>query len=203
MKNDWVVLVYRLPTEPSRHRVQVWRKVKAAGAVFLQNSVCILPGGRRHEQEFRRLRQYILSECAGQAYVFRCQHVGTTAVLEGLFNQSRDEEYLELIHRCREFLQEMEEETKAGHFTFAELEENEEDLIKLESWFHKVKKRDFLEASLAKEAERILCECKESLRVFSDRVFAADDGLADAPFEKGKTPATDFDGARSDKNSAK
>jgi DNA-binding transcriptional regulator PaaX len=39
----WFVLVYKLPSEPSRYRASVWRKLKAAGAVYLQNGVAALP----------------------------------------------------------------------------------------------------------------------------------------------------------------
>jgi hypothetical protein len=31
-KTRWLILVYHLPREPSRHRVAVWRKLKALGA---------------------------------------------------------------------------------------------------------------------------------------------------------------------------
>ena len=186
MKNDWLLLVYRVPTEPSKHRVQIWRKVKATGAVFLQNSVCALPATRSHEREFRRLRQYIVEECGGQAYVFLCQHLGPLGVLEPIFNRARDEEYAEIIHRCEEFLQELEEETGSSHFTFAELEENEEDLAKLETWYEKVKKRDLLHASLGPKAEKMLAACRESLALFSNRVFAADNGRTHlGPGERG------------------
>src|ERR687898_1175619 len=49
-RRGWFVLVYKLPAEPTRLRASVWRKLKAAGAVYLQNGVAALPedaaGGR-------------------------------------------------------------------------------------------------------------------------------------------------------------
>jgi hypothetical protein len=36
-RRGWFVLVYKLPPEPTRLRASVWRKLKAAGAVYLQN----------------------------------------------------------------------------------------------------------------------------------------------------------------------
>src|SRR5690349_21065216 len=39
----WVVLVYRVPTEPGSKRVAVWRELKRMGALYLQQCVCILP----------------------------------------------------------------------------------------------------------------------------------------------------------------
>lgn len=175
MAQGWLVLVYRVPSDPSRHRVQIWRKVKAAGAIFLQNSVCVMPAGRNHEQSLRKLRREIEETRGGQAYLFRSEHLGPPGLIEELFNQGRDEEYIEIIHRCEEFLKEIEEETSTEHFTFAELEENEEDLAKLEKWFGKVKKRDFFGAPKGAETARILVVCRDRMAVFSDRVFAADD----------------------------
>ena len=44
MENQsWVLLIYRLPREPSRHRVAVWRKLKDLGALYLQDGVAALP----------------------------------------------------------------------------------------------------------------------------------------------------------------
>ena len=36
---SWLVLAYRVPGETARLRVSVWRRLKAAGAVYLANSV--------------------------------------------------------------------------------------------------------------------------------------------------------------------
>ena len=38
-----MLLVYRLPREPSRHRVAVWRKLRDLGALYLQDGVAALP----------------------------------------------------------------------------------------------------------------------------------------------------------------
>lgn len=39
----WLVLVYKIPAEPTRLRAGVWRKIKNLGAVYLQNAVAALP----------------------------------------------------------------------------------------------------------------------------------------------------------------
>ncbi len=52
-------------------------------------------------------------------------------------------EYFELQEQCQDFLAEIEKETKRQNFSFAEYEENEQDLAKLETWYEKVKQRDF------------------------------------------------------------
>lgn len=182
MKEGWLMLVYRVPSEPSTHRVQIWRKVKALGGLFLQNSVCLIPMNQRHERELRKLEHEIAKESGGQAYFFKCEHVGQPATLENLFNQDRDDEYTELIHRCQEFLAEIEQETKDKHFSFAEMEENEVDLAKLDNWLAKVKKRDFFDAPKREEAESLMSKCHKRFAIFSDQVFkSADSETFDTP----------------------
>jgi hypothetical protein len=39
----WVVLLARVPAEPSRHRVAVWRELRRLGAVAIGQSVWALP----------------------------------------------------------------------------------------------------------------------------------------------------------------
>ena len=40
---SWLLLIYKVPTEPARQRAAVWRRVKALGAVYLQDGVAALP----------------------------------------------------------------------------------------------------------------------------------------------------------------
>ena len=39
----WRLLIYIVPSEPSRKRAYVWRELKKAGAVYLRDGVCALP----------------------------------------------------------------------------------------------------------------------------------------------------------------
>ena len=42
-KTRWLILIYHLPREPSRHWVAVWRKLKGLGALYLQDGTVALP----------------------------------------------------------------------------------------------------------------------------------------------------------------
>ena len=55
----WLMLVYRVPGEPTRLRATVWRRLKAAGAVYLANSVAVLPESAASERALRKLRAEI------------------------------------------------------------------------------------------------------------------------------------------------
>ncbi|MFD0489375.1 Chromate resistance protein ChrB [Saccharopolyspora erythraea] len=41
------MLVIRLPAEPSRHRVAVWRELRKAGALLLGHGTWAIPGRTR------------------------------------------------------------------------------------------------------------------------------------------------------------
>ena len=79
------------------------------------------------------------------------------------FKSDRDEEYREFISKCADFRAEIAKETKARHFAYAEIEENDVDLKKLQSWLVKIRKLDFCRATLAAEAEQRLRDCEALL----------------------------------------
>jgi len=175
---EWFVLVYKLPSEPTRYRASVWRKLKSAGAVYLQNGVATLPADPGGERVMRGVAQEV-RESGGTAHLLRGGSLGDDAALRAIFDGARDDEYREVLERCRDFHAELEKERGAGKFSFAELEENEEDLAKLEARFGKVRARDRFGASLSGEAERAVGACREDLGAFAASVYeAADHGSA-------------------------
>lgn len=171
-------MVYKLPSEPSRYRASVWRKLKAAGAVYLQNGVAALPDDPGGERTMRGVEREIRG-FGGTAHLFRCDSVGDRGEVEGIFNEARDAEYGEVLERCRNFHAELDKERDRGNFNFAELEENEEDLAKLEAWAGKIRARDRFGAPLFEEVEREISACREDLQQFASSVYeAADHGSA-------------------------
>jgi DNA-binding transcriptional regulator PaaX len=55
-KTRWLILIYQLPREPSRHRVAVWRKLKALGALYLQDGAAALPEDAVTREQLERLQ---------------------------------------------------------------------------------------------------------------------------------------------------
>lgn len=172
--SGWLLLVYRVPSEPSRLRAQVWRRLRRLGAVYLQNAVVALPDDPGSERSLLRLQEEITTEMGGTAQVFRAAAIAGEHQVVASMNAARDEEYAEIVSRCADFLAEIDSETAATHFTYAELEENEEDLAKLHGWFDKVAARDRFAARGASDAERRLAECDTALEGFAARVYARD-----------------------------
>ena len=70
------------------------------------------------------------------------------------FQAARNDEYEEIVDRCEDFLQQVKKEYTANHFTYAELEENEVNLVKLRNWFAKVRERDVFGAEGRQAAEQ-------------------------------------------------
>jgi hypothetical protein len=69
---SWMLLVYKVPTEPTSGRVFVWRKLKKLGAILLHDSVWVLPATSRTREQFRWLANEIL-ELKGDATVWESQ----------------------------------------------------------------------------------------------------------------------------------
>jgi hypothetical protein len=91
------------------------------------------------------------------------------------FSAERNEAYQEFISRCADFEAEIAKKGGIGKFTYAEVEENEEDLTKLRAWFEKIVRLDFYSASLRSEAEGRLARCSAVLENYAREVFEAQD----------------------------
>lgn len=166
----WLLLVYRIPSEPTRLRAAVWRRLKSLGAVYLQNSAAALPASENAERALRRLRREIL-EMQGSAVLLSCSALVGEQDVVALFQAARDSEYEEILDKCRDFHVGLEKEYTANHFTYGELEENEVELAKLRNWFGKVAKRDVFGAPAQVTASEALDGCEQALEAYAARVY--------------------------------
>lgn len=173
-EQTWLMLIYKVPAEPNRKRLSIWRKIKALGAVYLQNGVCVLPPVDDHLRRLKMIENEI-AQSGGEAILLNATGFDTAQSdrIVARFTAERDEAYAEFIERCEGFEDEIRRESEAGKFTYAELEENDEDLKKLRTWLEKIRKLDFFEASRGSEAEEKLARCAQLLDSFADQVFEA------------------------------
>jgi DNA-binding transcriptional regulator PaaX len=167
----WLLLVYRVPSEPTRLRAAVWRRLKSLGAIYLQNSAAALPAGVEAERALRRLRSEIL-DMSGTAVLLSCSVLAGEQGVLSAFQAARDDEYEEIVDKCQDFLGQVRKEYDASHFTYAELEENEVDLVKLRNWLAKVRDRDVFGAAGRGAAEQGLAACEQALEDYAARVYA-------------------------------
>jgi hypothetical protein len=169
--DGWLLLVYRVPPEPSRLRAAVWRRLKTLGAIYLQNSAAALPAGVAAERALRKLRAEIL-DMGGTAVLLSCAVLAGADGVHAAFQAARDDEYAEIVDRCEDFLAQVKKEHVASHYTFAELEENEVDLDKLVKWLARVAERDVFGAAGRQAADKALAACAASLEEYAARVYA-------------------------------
>ncbi len=167
----WLLLVYRVPSEPSRLRATVWRRIKSLGAIYLQSSAAALPASVAAERALRKLRSEIL-DMSGTAVLLSCEVVAGEADVRAAFQAARDDEYEEIVDKCADFIAGVDKEYAEKHFSYAELEENEVDLVKLRTWLARVRERDVFGAAGLQQALSSLAECEEKLEAFAARVYA-------------------------------
>jgi len=167
----WLLLVYRVPSEPSRLRATVWRRIKSLGAIYLQSSAAALPASVAAERALRRLRSEIL-DMSGTAVLLSCAVLAGEADIRAQFQAARNDEYEEIVDKCNDFIAGVEKEYTESHFSFAELEENEVDLVKLRTWLARVRERDVFGADGRQQALSSLAECEEKLEAYAARVYA-------------------------------
>ena len=169
---NWLLFLSQLPANPSSLRVNVWRKLRAAGALGLQNGVWLLPENPDQSKFLTDLLEAIQSQGAsGQIFTVTPKDETIEQDIITRFRSDRDEEYTEFLEHSLEFLAEIEKESKKQKFTFAELEENEQDFQRLSNWLEKIQKRDFVGGEKAREAAEELEKCRNVFEVFSAEVY--------------------------------
>ena len=168
---EWLLLIYRVPPEPTRLRATVWRRLKSLGAIYLQSSAAALPAGPSAERALRKLRREI-TDMSGTAVLMSCRALAGGQDVRAAFQAARDDEYEEIVDRCDDFQGQVQKEYTASHFTYAELEENEVDLVKLRNWFARIRERDVFGAAGRAQAEEALAACEKTLEDYAARVFA-------------------------------
>lgn len=172
MPYQWLLFCPQLPATPSSPRVTVWRKLRAAGAVGIDNGLWVLPDSPASAQILQEIRQYIENQNgSSKSFLASALDADTETEILERFQWDRSEEYAEINEQCVDFLAEIEKEIARKNFSFAEYEENEQDWLKLEAWLEKVQQRDFLGGPQAADALAALETCRLALQRFEDEVF--------------------------------
>ena len=151
----WVLLIYRIPREPSRHRVAVWRKLRDLGALYLQDGVAALPEDAvtREQLEWLQLR---VREAGGEATLWegRPGTIAEEAELVESFRHLREEAYRAIIAGAER----MRRKARLGAKGLSE------QLGKLERRFRAEKRRDYFRSPLRGEAAQALKAAREAVR---------------------------------------
>ena len=156
-KTRWLILIYHLPREPSRHRVAVWRKLKTLGAIYLQDGVAVLPEDAVTREQFEWL-QLRVREVGGEASLWEAlpNTVAEDRSLVGEFRASREAAYKRLIEAADRLWR----KAALGSDTALLLEE----LGKMEREFRAERRRDYFRSPLRNEAAAVLREVRQVLK---------------------------------------
>ena len=164
-------MLVQVPSQPSRHRVAVWRELRRFGAVPVGQGAWTapdVPGCRAGAEKARALAR------AGGGGLILLTTTGGDAdggELRRLFDAARADEWSEFLSDCAKFTAEIAREIEKRKFTLSELEEEEQSLERLRRWFRACRARAVFESPLISEAETELSHCALALEEFSEYVY--------------------------------
>ena len=170
----WLLVIPRVPAEPSRHRVAVWRELRRVGAVPAASGAWTVPDLPAFTDALAVVRS-LAEGGGGSVAVLAATSYGDDdiAVLRDAFLAARVDEWNEFLADCAKFDAEIDREVAKQKFTFGELEEEEQSLERLRRWHRDLLRRNISELDEAVEAARALEAATAKLAAYSEQVFAA------------------------------
>lgn len=127
---DWLHLVYKLPRNPSKIRVNIWRKLKKIGAVLLHETVWCLPSTPKTREQLQWLLMEI-KERGGEASLWE------TRLVIGLEEESIIQEFLKIVN---------EDYTKI----LEKVKEEDPNLTVLTKQYQQIQRKDYFHSELGK-----------------------------------------------------
>jgi len=127
-ETPWVLLVYKIPREPTSSRATIWRKLKRLGALLLHDAVWVLPATPWTREQFQWLAVEI-GELEGEAYVWETYVLlnGQEDTLVRQFQARVDATYQEILD---------------------ELDQDDADLVALSRKYQQVRAQDYFHSEL-------------------------------------------------------
>ncbi len=172
---EWVIIVVRVPSQPSRHRVAVWRELRRAGAIPLAAGTWALPGTPLTVESVDKVCELIARAPDGEVLLLAGRGRDDTSErrLRQQYTAAREAEWGEFLSDCAKFANEIGREIAKKKFTLAELEEEEQSLDRLRRWHRELSLRDTFGAPSAGQAVVALKESTGHLDDFAERVYRA------------------------------
>ena len=127
-ETSWVLLVYKIPREPTSSRAMIWRKLKRLGALLLHDAVWVLPATAWTREQFQWLAVEI-GELEGEAYLWESHLLlnGQADALVQQFKARVDAVYQEILE---------------------ELSREDADLVALSRKYQQVRAQDYFHSEL-------------------------------------------------------
>ena len=137
---EWLLLLYRIPREPTTRRVAVWRKLKRLGALRLHDAAWVLPATEQTREQFRWLAAEI-AETDGEALVWEARlALGQDEALIQQFAAQVDGPYREILQ---------------------ELRRRGADIATLSRRYQQVKRIEYFQTALGKQVRTVLAAARD------------------------------------------
>lgn len=172
----WLLVTVSTAGAPASLRVQVWRKLRSLGALYLHQSVCLLPATETAvaEEVDRLLDRVVLDGGTGRLLRLSLDDAAQERSIVAEFRAARDAEYAEVLERVPAFLAELEMERARGRASYVEVEESEADLNRFQGWLAKIEQRDYFAAPGRTAARASVAGCAAALAAFEAEALAAE-----------------------------
>jgi hypothetical protein len=133
---EWILLHYKIPSEPSASRVYIWRKLKRLGALLYLDSVWVLPDTPRTLEQFQWLSSEIV-ELGGEAALWKAQaaQLNQDESISEQFSIQVDAAYHELMNA---------------------LLEPDADLEMISRQYQRIKSRDYFNSPTGQKVREVL-----------------------------------------------
>src|SRR3954454_4175552 len=94
---SWILFSSRLPREPTRLRLAIWRRLKRLGAILVHDAVWMLPADAKTREAFEWLAEEI-DEQGGTAWIWEAAGLSPAQDREAveIFRQEADRRYAEI-----------------------------------------------------------------------------------------------------------
>lgn len=156
-------------------RVHAWRKLRSLGALYLQSSVALLPARTETERAVSTLLERLArSGGSGRMLPIAIADAEEERAVIAQLSAERSDEYGEIVARVPAFLGEIAHERRRNRATYAEVEESEADLERLQKWLARVRARDYFDAPGRSQAEQAVGRCAAELAAFEAEALAAE-----------------------------
>ncbi len=138
---NWLLLIYKIPREPTASRVYVWRKLKQLGAISVQDAIWVLPATARTQEQFQWLASEII-ELKGEASIFQSRLLFASEgdSLRERFEAPAQAAYVEIL---------------------AALKRRKPDLAALSTKFQQAKDQDYFRCELGERVRQRLLDAEE------------------------------------------
>lgn len=168
------MLIVRVPTEPSRHRVAVWRELRRVGAVQLGQGSWALPDAAPFDGFVDKIVA-LVDEHEGEVLALSSTAIDsrTHDRIRNQYDEARRAEWTEFVSECGKCLAELDKEIRNEKFTLAELDEEEQNVDRLRRWHRELRSRDVFGSVDEGEIQTKLDACAAQLERFTELVYNA------------------------------